>query len=223
MNKFWSFFFFLKYHYNGDIMYKKMKLNYPYNALEPYISEKTLRIHYDILYDRYLNNLNKLLLKNNFNFNIPKEEVYNIIKRFPIEDREGILFNLGGVINHEMYFSELTSSGDQNREFENIINSKYLSFANFIDKYIAKAKELRGSGYTFLVLDKDKELALVNLPNQDNPYQIGLIPIMNLDIWEHAYFLDYEANKDEYFKNFFKLVDFSIINERYKESINKIC
>jgi len=204
-------------------MYKKMKLNYPYNALEPYISEKTLRIHYDVLYDRYLNNLNKLLLKNNFNFNIPKEEIYNIIKRFPIEDREAILFNLGGVINHEMYFSELTPNGNQNREFENIINNNYLSFANFIDKYITKAKELRGSGYTFLVIDNDKELALVNLPNQDNPYQFSLIPIMNLDIWEHAYFLDYEANKEEYLKNFFKLIDFSIVNERYKESINKIC
>ena len=203
-------------------MYKKIKLNYPYDGLEPYISERTLRIHYDVLYNNYLNNLNQLLLKNSFDFNIPKEEIYNIIKDFPIDDREKILFNLGGVINHEMYFSQMIPNGRLNKEFENIISGNYLSFSNFISKFIDKAKELRGSGYTFLVMDNTGELALMNLSNQDNPYRLGIIPIMNLDIWEHSYFLDYEALKEEYFKNFFKLVDFLVVNERYKNLLFNI-
>ncbi len=202
-------------------MYSKMKLNYPYDGLEPYISKETLQIHYETLYTRYLNNLNQILKKNNFNFSIPKEDIYNIIKRFPIEDRDTILFNLGGVLNHELYFSTLTPYAKENSE--NMILKKYLSLNNFIEKFTDKAKELRGSGYTFLVMDNDKSLALINLPNQDSPYRLGLIPIMNLDLWEHAYFLDYHANKDEYIKNFFKLIDLNKIEERYKEFSKNIC
>ena len=202
-------------------MYSKMKLNYPYDGLEPYISKETLQIHYETLYTRYLNNLNQILKKNNFNFSIPKEDIYNIIKRFPIEDRDTILFNLGGVLNHELYFSTLTPYAKENNE--NMILKKYLSLNNFIEKFTDKAKELRGSGYTFLVMDNDKSLALINLPNQDSPYRLGLIPIMNLDLWEHAYFLDYHANKDEYIKNFFKLIDLKKVEERYKEFSKNIC
>lgn len=202
-------------------MYSKMKLNYPYDGLEPYISKETLQIHYETLYTRYLNNLNQILKKNNFNFSIPKEDIYNIIKRFPIEDRDTILFNLGGVLNHELYFSTLTPYAKENNE--NMILKKYLSLNNFIEKFTDKAKELRGSGYTFLVMDNDKSLALINLPNQDSPYRLGLIPIMNLDLWEHAYFLDYHANKDEYIKNFFKLIDLNKVEERYKEFSKNIC
>ena len=78
--------------------------------------------------------------------------------------------------------------------------------------------------FTILVkVASDKSLALINLPNQDSPYRLGLIPIMNLDLWEHAYFLDYHANKDEYIKNFFKLIDLNKIEERYKEFSKNIC
>lgn len=204
-------------------MYNKIKLDYSLNSLEPYISEDTMMVHYEVLYTRYLDNLNRLLTKNNFNFKIPKEEIYNIIKRFPIEDREDILFNLGGVINHEMYFTNLIPEGKNNSNFENLINNKYMSYSNFIDKFITKAKELKGSGYTFLAIDKDKELGIINLTNQDNPYKYNLIPIMNLDIWEHAYFLDYKADKDYYFRNYFYLLDFEKIYDRYQKSIEKIC
>lgn len=204
-------------------MYTKIKLDYNLDELEPYISRETLDIHYNVLYERYLNNLNDLLQKNNFNFKIPKEDIYNIIKRFPIDDREPILFNLGGVLNHELYFSNLTFSKKNNEEFNKLIESKYVTFQNFINRFSTKVKEIRGSGYTFLVIDKDKELGLINLSNQDSPYRMGLFPIMNIDIWEHAYFLDYKANKDEYINNYFKILDYSKIYERYENSIEEVC
>lgn len=204
-------------------MYTKIKLDYNLDELEPYISRETLDIHYNVLYERYLNNLNDLLQKNNFNFKIPKEDIYNIIKRFPIDDREPILFNLGGVLNHELYFLNLTSSKKNNEEFNKLIESKYVTFQNFINRFSTKVKEIRGSGYTFLVIDKDKELGLINLSNQDSPYRMGLFPIMNIDIWEHAYFLDYKANKDEYINNYFKILDYSKIYERYENSIEEVC
>lgn len=204
-------------------MYKKMQLSYSLDGLEPYISKETMEVHYNTLYTRYLNNLNEVLKKNNFNFSIPKEDIYNIIKRFPIEDRETILFNLGGVLNHELYFDTMTEVVKENKDFENILVNKYISIDNFISKFSDKAKELKGSGYTFLVIDNDKELAIVNLSNQDSPYRYGVIPIMNLDLWEHAYFLDYKADKAEYIKNFFKLVDFDKVNKRYEEFSKDIC
>lgn len=219
----WYHFFYLSYYYKGDFMYKKMNLDYNLNDLEPYISYETLDIHYNVLYERYLNNLNNLLKKNNFNFNIPKEEIYNIIKRFPVDDREAILFNLGGVINHELYFSNMTPLGKEDIRFNNVIESKYITFQNFIEKFSVKAKEIRGSGYTFLVIDKDGELGLINLANQDSPYRMGLFPIMNIDIWEHSYFLDYKANKDGYISNYFKILDYSKIYKRYEEFIKEIC
>lgn len=207
----------------GEFMYKKIELNYNLNDLEPYISFETLDIHYNTLYERYLNNLNLLLKKNNFNFKIPKEDIYNIIKRFPIDDRESILFNLGGVINHELYFLNLSPKGKEDNRFNNIIESKYMTWQNFIDKFSIKSKEVRGSGYTFLVIDKDGELGLINLANQDNPYRMGLFPIMNIDMWEHSYFLDYKAYKDEYINNYFKILDYSKIYERYEEFVKEIC
>lgn len=203
-------------------MYEKIKLDYNLNDLAPYIGLETMLVHYDTLYTRYLENLNNILLKNDFSFSIPKEEIYNIIERFPLDSRDTILFNLGGVLNHELYFGNLTNNYQELKE-DNIIFKEYKSLDNFIEQVTAKAKEVRGSGYTFLVIDKDKNLALVNLPNQDNPYRLGVIPIMNLDLWEHAYFLDYKANKDEYIKNFFKILDFEKINERYKIFSENIC
>lgn len=207
----------------GEFMYRKIVLDYDFDDLEPYISSETMDVHYNILYDRYLNNLNKLLNKNNFNFKIPKEDIYNIIKRFPIDDRESILFNLGGVINHELFFMNLSPKVINDDRFNKVIESKYITWRNFIDKFSFKANEVRGSGYTFLVIDKDGELGLINLTNQDSPYRMGLFPIMNIDMWEHAYFLDYKANKDDYINNYFKILDYSKIYERYEEFIKEIC
>ncbi len=204
-------------------MYEKIKLKYNLNGLEPYISEETMNIHYNVLYTRYLNNLNEILKKNSFDFSIPKEEIYNIIERFPASDRENILFNLGGVLNHELYFDTFISGEDKNADKSNLVVEKYKSLDNFINKFMEKAKKVRGSGYTFLVVDKDRELALVNLSNQDNPYRCGLFPIMNLDLWEHAYFLDYKADKEQYIKNYFKIVDFDKVSKKYEMLKKNIC
>ena len=207
----------------GEFMYTKMSLDYNLDELEPYISRETLNIHYNVLYERYLNNLNSLLKKNNFNFKIPKEDIYNIIKRLPIDDRESILFNLGGVLNHELYFSNLVSNEKSDERFNKLIESKYMTLQNFIKRFSTKIRDIRGSGYTFLVIDKDKELGLINLANQDSPYRMGLFPIMNLDIWEHAYFLDYKADKDGYINNYFKILNYSKIYERYEDFIKEVC
>ena len=186
-------------------MYTIKPLDYNYNALEPYISEYTLETHYNKHYKKYLENLNNLLIKNNYDFKYSKEELVSNINIFPISDRGAILFNLGGVLNHELYFQNLGLNNTLKPFLPQIIK-QYGSLENFKDEYINNTKTLIGSGYTFLVLNKANELEIINTSNQDTPYSYGLIPVMNIDLWEHAYYLDYQNFKDEYINNFFQLL-----------------
>ena len=203
-------------------MYEPLSLDYNLDALDSVISGETMFIHYEKLYKRYLKRLNDLLVKNNFDFK--KDIVYVIqnINEFNPEDRENILFNAGGVLNHELYFKNLSPKGSEPKgEILQDINKNFGSFSNFKEEFKNKANTLKGSGYTFLVLDGDK-LKIMNFGNQDSPYMHNLIPIFNMDIWEHAYFLDYFYKKDEYINNFFKIVSFDKINEEYQKANNKL-
>lgn len=200
-------------------MYTIKPLNYNYDFLEPFISERTINIHYNKHYKKYLDNLNTLLLKNNYDFRYSKEELVSHIDIFPLKDRGDILFNLGGVINHELYFDNLGYDNMPIGKLKDKINSQYGSFENFKNEFIKSTKELVGSGYTFLVINKDKDLEILNTSNQDTPYSYGLEPIMNIDLWEHAYYLDYQNDKNKYIENFFSIVDFGKISKKYEEKI----
>ena len=202
-------------------MYTIKPLNYNYDYLEPYISERTVNIHYNKHYKKYLDNLNELLIKNNYDFRYSKEELVSHIDIFPLKDRGDILFNLGGVINHELYFENMGYNNSPKGMLEKKINEQYGSFENLKNKIIENTKNLVGSGYTFLIINKDNDLEIINTPNQDTPYSYGVIPIMNIDLWEHAYYLDYQNDKNKYVENFFSIVDFDKISKKYEE-IQKI-
>ena len=160
-----------------------------------------------------MNKLNDLLIENNYDFRYSLEELVKHINEFNISDRESILFNLGGVINHDIYFRSMSP----NRELPNnilgsILVNKYGSIDDFFKEFKRMALSIKGSGYTFLVIDGN-DLRIVNLLNQDNPYNYGFIPLIGLDMWEHAYYINYENKKDIYIDNFFDVVDFSIANK----------
>lgn len=199
-------------------MYKKIDLDY--SSLEPYIDDKTFYIHYNKHYQKYLDNLNKLLSDNNYDYKYSLVELINNIGMFDEKIRGEILYNAGGVLNHELYFKIISNRG--NREpsgiLENKIIKKYGSYNNFISEFINSANNLKGSGYTFLVLNND-ELDIINLSNQETPYMYGMIPIIGLDMWEHAYYLKYQNNKEQYIKNFFSIIDFNKIVEIYEKEI----
>ena len=199
-------------------MYKKIDLDY--SSLEPYIDDKTFYIHYNKHYQKYLDNLNKLLSDNNYDYKYSLVELINNIGMFDEKIRGEILYNAGGVLNHELYFKVINNHG--NREpsgiLEKKIIKKYGSYNNFISEFINSANNLKGSGYTFLVLNND-ELDIINLSNQETPYMYGMIPIIGLDMWEHAYYLKYQNNKEQYIKNFFSIIDFNKIVEIYEKEI----
>ena len=173
----------------GDKMFKKIKLNY--SSLEPVISDINLDIHYNNHYGKYVDNLNNLLP----NYKGSIESVFKNIDSFDKKDRGIFLTNAGGVLNHELYFRSMSS---ELYTCNNLVN------------------DLVGSGYTFLVY-KDSNFDIMNLPNQENPYSYNYIPLIALDLWEHAYYLTYYNNRALYIENFFRVINFDYANTLYEE------
>lgn len=201
-------------------MYKKIKLDY--NSLEPYIDDRTLDIHYNKHYQKYLDNLNNLMKEGGYDF-VPLDYLAKNIDIINLNDRGEILFNLGGVLNHELYFygmSDKKNTKPYGRLKEDI-DIYFNSFSEFKNKFIESAMNLKGSGYTFLVLDEKRNLKIINMPNQDTPYYYGFIPILAIDLWEHAYYLKYQNKKEEYINAWFNLIDFNKISLLYEELLKK--
>lgn len=201
-------------------MYKLESLPYSYDALEPIVSASTVNIHYNKHYNNYLNKLNAILNNINYDFSDSIENIIINIEKFPIEYRGDILFNAGGVVNHNLYFNSMDKEKRlPTGKLLEKINRTYGSYENFKQEFIVTAKKMVGSGYTFLVLDKNKNLNIINTSNQESPYSYGFIPLFTIDLWEHAYYLDYQNRRDDYINNFFSIVNFKQAEKIYEENI----
>ncbi len=200
-------------------MYKLDELNYLYQDLEPFIDTHTIGLHYNKHAKKYLANLNRLLKENNFDFSISLEELAKNINDYKFKNIDDILFNLGGVLNHNLYFKCM---GEKREEISDLLKKdlieKYGSIDEFIKEYISFAMKLKGSGYTFLEYDKNN-LVLRNRENQNSPLFEGNIPLFTVDLWEHAYYINYENDKEKYLDNFFQIADFSYANKLYSDLI----
>ena len=201
-------------------MYKVEPLSYAYSALEPYIDTRTVGIHYNNHYMGYLKKLNTLLEQQNYNFQYPLKELPSHIDTFPIDARGDILYNAGGVLNHELYFKNISPNKNTipKGKLKEAIDNQYGSFENFKKEFIRNANLVVGSGYTFLVVNNN-ELQIMNTSNQETPYTYNMIPIMTIDLWEHAYYLEYQSNKAAYIHNFFEIIDFDVVNSLYENAL----
>lgn len=204
-------------------MYEAMPLPYAYDALEPYIDTKTVGLHYEKHYMNYLNRLNALLKKHHYKNEYTKEELVTHLDMFPLEDRDDILYYLGGVLNHELYFQNMNPRKKNMPvgELKKTIERQYGSYEQFLKEFLKTASYLVGSGYTFLVVNHQKKLEIINLSNQDTPYTFGLIPLLALDLWEHAYYLNYYNERDRYMRNFFDIIDFDVMESIYEKAISQ--
>lgn len=198
--------------------YKKITLDY--KSLDPYIDDRTLDLHYNAHYRNYTDKLNKYL--NDINYDYKDSPIYlaKHIDILPMENRDEILFNLGGYLNHSLYFYNLTNKKkDIPIELLNLINKYFGSFSLFTEEFIDMAMEVKGSGYTFLVMDKNNKLRIINTSNQDTPYYYGFTPIMTIDVWEHAYYLKYTYLRKKYLENIFDIIDFDKVYKLYLDNI----
>lgn len=201
-------------------MYKGISIDY--SDFEPFLSNKAISIHYNKHYLGYLNKLNSILDYLDFDYRFSVGEIIKNIDYFPIKYRDTILYNAGGVLNHELFFSGIGSNHNLSGELYNKIISDFGSYEKFVLEFKKVANLLVGSGYTFLVLDKNDKLLIINLPNQDSPISLGYYPIMNIDLWEHSYYLDYYNDRSKYIDDFFSMIDFSKLDNEYKKAIQKI-
>lgn len=202
-------------------MYSIDKLNYSLDALEPVLSRVTIDTHYNKHAMNYLNKLNEVLDSINYDYRYTLNELINHIDEFEIKKRDEILYNAGGVLNHQLYFNNMSPNKNilPVGKLNEAITSEFGSFENFKSEFINKANLMVGSGYTFLVINGNQKLEIINTSNQETPYVYGLTPIMTIDLWEHAYYLDYKNRRADYINNFFLIVDFNFINKLYEENI----
>lgn len=194
-------------------MFKKIKLDY--SSLYPVINDETLYTHYNDHYGKYVDNLNKLIKED-----VSLKYILQNIDKYDISKRNEILFNAGGVLNHEIYFDSLTPNTIISSNFKEILTKKYGSYDNFVSEFKLIANKLVGSGYTFLVYNNGN-LDIINMSNQENPYTYGMVPLLALDLWEHAYYLQYKSNRSEYINNFFSIINFNKVEARYEKAIQE--
>ena len=192
------------------------KVNLSYDSLEPVINDKNLSIHYNKHYEKYVSNLNELLP----NYNKDVVDVLQNIDSFDKKIRAQILLNAGGTYNHELYFLSMNNKPYTTNNLVKSIIKQYGSYEKFKEEFIKSANKLVGSGYTFLVL-KNNALDIVNLPNQENPYTYNMIPLLALDLWEHAYYLTYFNDRNAYINNFFQIINYDNANKIYEEAKQK--
>ena len=186
-------------------------LGYKDDALEPYITKKTMDFHYGKHLQTYINNLNDLIKETKFE-NANLEEI--------VTNSDGAIFNNGAQTwNHIFYFRQFSPTANKKPEgkLASAIDKEFESFDNFKEKFSKTAISLFGSGWVWLIKKYDNSLAIVPESNAGNPMLIGLKPILTIDVWEHAYYLDYQNRRPDYVKNFWHIVDWTIISKRYEE------
>lgn len=203
-------------------MYKLPELDYLYQDLEPFIDTHSLALHYNKYERNYLNKLNDLLIKNGYDYRYDLEELIYHINEFRVDDRENILFNLGGVLNHNLFFKSIGPKGEKpSGNLRVAIENKYGSYEKYWEEFKNSALKLKGSGYTFLVIKNTGELDIINLSNQDIPQSYGFIPLFTVDMWEHAYYLNYQNDKSKYLDNFEEISSYTNANIIYNNIIRR--
>lgn len=202
-------------------MYKLVSLNYSYDGLEPYIDAKTLEIHYSKHHQGYLNKTNAMLEKYNFNFDVALEEVVKDLSFIKEEDKAAFLFNAGGVLNHNLYWSIMSLKGNNLPvgKIKDAIDKNFGSFEIFKEKFVALANSVMGSGWVYLVLNKEGDLEVIKTANQESPHHLGFTPLIAIDLWEHSYYLKYQNLRPDYINNFFNVLDFEVVNNIYEKII----
>jgi superoxide dismutase, Fe-Mn family len=198
------------------------KLPYAYDALAPSISASTMENHYSKHYLTYTNNLNKAIAGTALE-NLTIEEVLSKLDPNVAEIKN----NAGGFYNHSLYFKCLApkAGGQPQDTLATAITKKFGSFDNFTTAFKDEATKQFGSGWVWLIVDRSGNLQVTSTQNQDNPLMRNALipgkPILALDLWEHAYYLDYQYKRKDYVDAFFNVISWKKVGENYEEALRK--
>ncbi|MBR3453504.1 MAG: superoxide dismutase [Muribaculaceae bacterium] len=189
-----------------------MPLPYASDALEPVISANTLGFHHGKHLAAYVNNLNAALPGSGLE-GLSLEEIV-------LNTPGGMHNNAGQILNHNLYFTQFRAPVAENRptgRLAQVIDEEFGSFEAFKELFAKAGATLFGSGWVWLSADKDGNLKITQEPNAANPIQHGLRPLLTMDVWEHAYYLDYQNRRPDHLAALWQIIDWDVIEERYND------
>ena len=197
--------------------FKLPELNYAYNALEPHIDAKTMEIHHSKHHNGYTNNLNNAISGTE----LENKNIEEICATGGLST--AVRNNGGGYYNHCLFWEVMSPSGggEPSGELANAINTDFGSFENFKDSFTKAAATQFGSGWAWLCV-KNNKLSVCSTANQDNPLmegQCGGTPVLGIDVWEHAYYLNYQNKRPDYITAFFNVINWEEVNKRYLSAL----
>ena len=186
------------------------ELGYQFGDLSPMMSQETISFHYGKHFRTYVDNLNQLVDGSKYE----GLSLGELVRKAP----EGpIANNAGQVLNHTLFFEQLQPAHNAKQpsgEFLFLIEQSFGSFEKMIEQLDKAAASFFGSGWTFLAMDEAGELKILSLPNGDNPLRYNLTPLLAIDVWEHAYYLDYQNRRKDYLKNLWLLINWHVVSGR---------
>lgn len=197
-------------------------LRYGFDALEPVIDQQTMEIHHGKHHQTYVTNLNAALEGHEALRNKTLEELLTNLDTLPASIQGAVRNNGGGHMNHSLFWETLTAPSENNLptgELAAAIDKEFGSFEKFQDVFAKAATGRFGSGWAWLVVNKEKQIEVTSTPNQDNPIMEGDTAILGLDVWEHAYYLAYQNRRPDYISNFFKVINWDVVSEKYEDAL----
>ena len=204
--------------FSSKYPFKNQPLPYGYNSLEPFVDSKTMHLHHDKHLQTYIDNLNKILAGHKELWNYSLQELIMNEDILPKEIKTPVLNNAGGVYNHAFYFQGMTDNkGERPAELAALfINKTFGSYDGFKNAMKDTALSVFGSGYAWLALEFTSDrLFVMKTANQDTILNIrGVMPLLNLDVWEHAYYLKNYNKRNEYIDNWFNVVNWQSVESR---------
>ncbi len=208
--------------YGKLITYTLPPLPYAYDALEPYIDTETMKIHHDKHHQAYINKLNAALKGHPEVRSIPLEELLKNLSKVPEEIRSAVRDNGGGTYNHSFFWLVMTpkSTKEPSGKIKELIDKQFGSFDEFKKQFNKAAVSVFGSGWAWLVLDEQGDLKVMTTANQDSPLSEGLVPLLTLDVWEHAYYLKHQNKRGEYIDAWWNVVNWEQVDKNYSQTQN---
>lgn len=192
-------------------------LPFEYDALEPVIDKATVTIHHDKHQQTYVDNLNNAVKKHPDLFNYSLGELLKNLDKVPDDINAAVINNAGGVYNHEFYWEGLKSPSKEEPtgSLRIAIEKAFGSFEGFKKEFKDAGLTQFGSGWAWLILDETNSLKIIKTPNQNCPLSTDEVPLLTVDVWEHAYYLKYQNKRAEYLDNFFDIINWNIVSERF--------
>ena len=199
------------------VLFSLIALPYSAEALEPVISRETIEYHYGKHLQAYVDNLNKMVAGTEFE-KMPLEEIV-------CKSQGGIFNNAGQILNHNLYFTQFAPAEEAKASEANVVNTEigkailrdFGSIEAFKEEFEKKGVGLFGSGWVWLAADQDGKLVITQEPNAGNPVTKGLKPLLTMDVWEHAYYIDYRNRRAAHLQALWQIINWQEIDRRYKE------